>query len=117
MENPENTKYVGPKKSTPALDLKHLIWILEWAREKCAKEIEQLETEYVRHQKMVETQPTTRTKWGVKDRAARSYEISNRIAEYTIVYDWLNGAKEQAMTKDAEQFGRDMAEMFGRRKK
>jgi hypothetical protein len=96
----------------PPLELKHLIWILDWALEKCAKEIESMEVEYVRHQKMVETQANARTKWGLKDRAKRSYEISDRLAEYTLIYDWMIGAKAQAMTKSHEEFARDIADYF-----
>lgn len=101
----------GATHEQPPLDLKHLIWILDWARDACAKSIEQFEHDVVRHSAFGAN--TACTKYGYKDRAQEQMRLDHAITEYRRIYDWIDGAKAQAMSKSNEEFARDMAAYFG----
>ena len=99
----------------PQLELKHMIWILDWAREACADRIEKLETKWVRNEAFAVS--VGATKYGYRDRATDQIEITRSINEYRRIYDWIDVAIEKAKIVDNERFAQDMAAYFQQNRK
>jgi hypothetical protein len=103
-------KFVAP----PPLELKHLIWILDWALEHCAESIEKAELDRTRH--IANQEEWACTRWGYKERTQQLVQLDSVLVERRKIYAWLVGAKEQATNASAGEFARDIAAMFMARK-
>lgn len=91
-----------------------MMWILDWARESCAKSIEDMENEFVRH---AHFGAELNTRSGIQSRERRMVEINSRLTEYRNIFRWLEGARKQTIHKNAEEFAEDMVAMFRTRGK
>jgi hypothetical protein len=98
------------------LSTKHALWILGWAMEKCANEINRCERELVQHRALRDTSPTCLvTAEGLGsaleyDRTERMQRLETSLREYGECMRFLMGAKMRTSEKSAEEFAQSMRE-------
>lgn len=98
------------------LDLQphHMGWILDWALEACVVKIDRVEMQIIQHERFI-NEPIA-SPLGFKRRVDKLDDCRRSLALYRDIYTFLVRARSDLSTKNAEQFGRDMAAMFRGRK-
>lgn len=94
-----------PKKQTPPLEGKHWAWIVGWALEKCAENIERAEMDIVRHERFKDEPPCNR--FGLSTPRAETIKSQqNFLAQYRRVYAELVEIKNNISAANAEEAAR-----------
>lgn len=101
------------KVNNVPLETKHLLWVIGWALEKCADNIEAYETQITVHERFKDE--PLHTRWGDgMSRAAKIASLRDFLTQYRAIHTALILAKDQASERSAQEFAEAMKEMFGR---
>ena len=97
-----------------AIQVKHFLWMIEWALEKTHSEIKETQLEIMRNN---EFRTWNFVPHGVSGTTENRERKGRYLAELMELHTWMSNLRTRAIERDAEEFAESMKDYFQAKKK